>query len=107
MISTNHASTFTIPEGHCKYHPKSVKYGGWKCIYQCCNASAGDREKAKALVGCSKGKHRSKHHTDYTYANYFFHMSDLVSLILYMWLYVLAHSLIPRLPNLFNICLQC
>jgi hypothetical protein len=58
-----------------------VKYGGWKCVYQCCNASAGDREKAKALVGCSKGKHRSKHHTDYTYANYFFHMSDLVSLI--------------------------
>ena len=31
------------------------------------------------LVGCTKGKHRSKHHTEFTYANYFFHMSDLVS----------------------------
>ena len=31
------------------------------------------------LAGCTKGKHRSQHHTDYTYANYFFYMSDLVS----------------------------
>ena len=46
--------------------------------YSCCNATASDRESAKLIPGCVKGKHRSKHHTDYVYANYFFYMSDLV-----------------------------
>ncbi len=70
-----------VLEGGCKHHTGTLKYGGWKATYRCCNASAGDQDKARTLLGCTKGKHRSQHHLDYPYSHYYFHMMDLVTCV--------------------------
>ncbi|XP_064382526.1 uncharacterized protein LOC135331333 isoform X2 [Halichondria panicea] len=73
-------------EGGCKHHTGTLKYGGWKATYTCCNASAGDQDKARTLLGCTKGKHRSQHHLDYPYSHYYFHMMDLSKGARELWL---------------------
>ncbi len=66
-------------EGSCKYHGGKLGGAGWEYKYSCCNKSTRNYERAKTLPGCTKGKHRSKHHMDYPYAAYNFYMHALVS----------------------------
>ncbi len=77
LIHTKATCHFTL-DGGCKYHTGTLRYGGWKATYTCCNASAGDNVQARILPGCTKGKHRRQHHLDYPYSYYYFHMTDLV-----------------------------
>ncbi|KAJ3209179.1 hypothetical protein HDU67_006361 [Dinochytrium kinnereticum] len=49
----------TNAEGGCGYHRKQV--GMFGEIYECCRDS----------TPCMRGKHRSSHHSDYTYSKYF------------------------------------
>ena len=55
--------------------------GGWTYKYTCCGKTSRDYEPARNLPGCTKGKHRSKHHTDYPYPAYYFYMNELVGLL--------------------------
>ena len=68
----------SLPDGHCKYHSDKVTYEMWKCTFKCCSQSAKDLAAARLTTGCTKGKHFSRHHKKYPYAEYFFHMKDLV-----------------------------
>lgn len=65
-------------DGSCKYHTSKLT-GFHRYTYGCCNASSSNYESAKALAGCSKGKHRKEHHDDYTYSAYYSYMSKVVS----------------------------
>ena len=65
-------------KGSCKYHTHKLK--GWnRYTYGCCDASSSNYEAAKSLTGCTKGKHRSEHHEEYSYSAYFSYMNGLVS----------------------------
>ena len=65
-------------EGSCKYHTSKLT-GFHRYTYSCCNASSPSYESALALTGCTKGRHRSEHHDEYTYSAYFSYMSKVVS----------------------------
>lgn len=65
-------------EGSCKYHTSKLT-GFHNYSYSCCNANSSNYESALALTGCTKGKHRSEHHDDYTYSAYFIYMNKMVS----------------------------
>ena len=65
-------------EGCCFYHSGSLFGQGWKYKYSCCGKDSEDYDSAKAIEGCVKGKHRSKHHTDYHYSRYVFYMQEQV-----------------------------
>ena len=69
-------------EGSCKFHGGELKdVSWWECKYTCCGKSSRNYDAACSLPGCTKGKHRSKHHTDYPYAAYNFYMAKQVSLV--------------------------
>ena len=65
-------------EGSCKYHTSKLT-GFDHYTYSCCNANSPNYESALALTGCTKGRHRSEHHDEYTYSAYFSYMSEVVS----------------------------
>ena len=66
-------------EGGCKFHGGELKGVGWDYKYTCCDESSQNYDAARSLPGCTKGKHRSKHHTDYPYAAYYFYMAKQVT----------------------------
>ena len=68
----------TFLEGGCKYHSRELHGAGWNFTYSCCGKSSNSYDSAKLLAGCTKGKHCSKHHTDYVYSTYFFYMIEQV-----------------------------
>ena len=68
-------------EGGCKYHSGGLTSEDWADVYSCCNEGSDSIESARDLPGCTSGKHRSKHHTEYFYAAYYFYMNDLVRII--------------------------
>ena len=65
-------------EGSCKYHTSKLT-GFHRYTYSCCNANSPNYESALSLTGCTKGRHRSEHHDEYTYSAYFSYMSEVVS----------------------------
>lgn len=71
---------FTPTEGGCKYHAGKLRGVGWDYKYTCCSRGSRNYDGARAIFGCTKGKHRSKHHTDYPYAAYNFFMIEQASL---------------------------
>ncbi|XP_019849719.1 PREDICTED: uncharacterized protein LOC109580698 [Amphimedon queenslandica] len=64
--------------GSCYYHSGMLRGVGWDFKYTCCGKSSKNFESAKFIAGCAKGKHRSVHHTEFTYANYIFYMQEQV-----------------------------
>ena len=66
-------------EGGCKFHGGELKSVGWDYKYTCCSKSSRNYDAARSLPGCTKGKHRSKHHTNYPYAAYYFYMAKQVT----------------------------
>ena len=65
-------------EGSCKYHTSKLT-GFHRYTYSCCNANSPNYESALSLTGCTKGRHRSEHHDEYTYSAYLSYMSKVVS----------------------------
>ena len=65
-------------EGSCHYHNGALKGMGWDYKYTCCDKKSRNYDAAKTIPGCTKGKHRSQHHTDYGYSAYIFYMQNQV-----------------------------
>ena len=70
-------------DGCCKYHIGTLTYQDFKVKASCCNATTSRLEENLVKTkGCVKGKHHSKHHTEYYYMNYLRYMNKLVSNLL-------------------------
>lgn len=76
-------------DGSCKYHSEKLT-GFHRYTYGCCNANHTNYDAAQKLIGCKKGKHKSEHHTDYSYSAYFKYMSGVTQNAKELWLLVEA-----------------
>jgi len=77
--------SYIFAEGICRYHASRLQSAGsWTYKYTCCGKTSRDYDSARSLPGCTKGKHRSKHHTEYPYAAYYFYMNKLVRSVVSM-----------------------
>ncbi|KAL5509484.1 hypothetical protein EMCRGX_G004871 [Ephydatia muelleri] len=73
--------------GLCKYHGGKLKpAGSWNYQYDCCKKGDRNYESSKRIPGCAKGKHSSKHHTDYPYESYFAYMEELSKKAQEVWM---------------------
>ncbi len=74
-------TAFSGVDGYCKYHNGVVEFYHTGTV-SCCKVVAEKGAYNKRVVpsgGCAKGKHRSKHHSEYLYTNYLLNMYYLVS----------------------------
>lgn len=81
-VLTSHEKTTFVDcptEGGCKFHDGELKSVNWDYKYTCCDESSQNYDAARSLPGCTKGKHCSKHHTNYPYAAYNFYMAKQVT----------------------------
>lgn len=73
--------------GVCKYHGGRLKSAGsWSYQYECCKKGDRNYDSCKTIPGCTKGKHSSKHHAEYTYEKYFTFMEELSKKAKEVWM---------------------